>query len=87
MAAQERRLSGSGRCFFKGNGRATLTILGYKNWKQFFMCNERALTPQEIDDLEYAANYKNFCVEGVVRVEWPDVRVEFEVDRFLGEWR
>ena len=82
----ERRIStGKEKCLFKGNGPATLTILGYKNWKQFLRCNERELTPSEIVDLEYAADYNNFSVEGVVRVEWPLVTVEFKADKFLGE--
>ena len=86
MAKEERRIStGTEKCLFKGNGRATLTILGYKNWKQFLRCNERELTPLEIMELEYAADYNNFSVEGVVRVEWPVVTVEFEADKFLGE--
>ena len=69
---------------FKGSGRATLTILGYKHWKEFLKCNDRDLKPKEIEDLERAADYHNFAVEGVVRVEWPEVTVEFEMEKFLG---
>ncbi len=62
-----RRLSSGAKCLFKGRGRATLTVLGYRNWKGFLKCNERELTSEEIADVEKAADYENFSVEGVVR--------------------
>ncbi len=80
-----RRLSSGAKCLFKGRGRATLTVLGYRNWKGFLKCNERELTSEEIADVEKAADYENFSVEGVVRVEWPEVTLDFRMDRFLGE--
>ncbi len=82
---EARRLSDSGKLLFKGRGRATLTVLGYRNWKDFLKCNERELTSEEIANVEMAADYDNFNVEGVIRVEWPDITLEFRMDRFLGE--
>lgn len=82
MASTGRKFS-EGRCVFKGRGSATLTILGYKNWKEFLKCNDRDLTPEEADDIESAADYQNFNVKGVIRVDWPDVTIEFNMDKFI----
>lgn len=85
MATPGRKVS-EGRCSFKGNGKATLTILGYRNWKTFLKCNDRDLTDEEAFDVEYAADYHNFSVEGVIRVDWPDVTLEFNMDKFVGTY-
>lgn len=82
---QSRRLSGTGKCLFKGSGQATLTILHFNHWKTFFACEGFALRPDEIAELQTAASYENYNVEGVVHVEWPLVTVEFNMDKFLGE--
>ena len=82
MATTGRKFS-EGRCIFKGSGNATLTILGYKSWKQFLKCNDRILTHEEAIDIEYAADYQNFNVKGVIRVDWPDVTIEFNMDKFI----
>ena len=82
MATPGRKIS-EGRCIFKGSGSATLTILGYQSWKQFLKCNDRALTYEEATDIEYAADYQNFNVKGVIRVDWPDVTIEFNMDTFI----
>lgn len=82
-----RRWSTGGKCLFKGRGRATLTVFGYQNWQDFLKCNDRELTSEEIARVEMAADYENFSVEGVIGVEWPDIRLEFKMDRFLGERR
>lgn len=82
---RSRRLSGTGKCLFKGSGQATLTILHFNHWKTFFECKGLALTPNETAELQTAANYENYNVEGTVHVEWPLVTVEFNMDEFLGE--
>ena len=82
---KSRRLSGTGKCLFKGSGKATLTILHFDHWKTFFVCEGLALGPDEIQRLQTAANYENYSVEGTVHVEWPLVTVEFNMEEFLGE--
>ena len=89
MANQEEQGDGerrsSQKAFFMGRGRAVLTILDFNHWKDFFKRDGRNLTMEEKVDIEYAANFDNFSVDGKVRVEWPEVTVEFNMDRFLGE--
>ena len=75
---------GSQDSLFRGKGKAVLTILGYKNWKSFLKVEDRDLTVEEMVDIEYSADYDNFAVEGQIRVNWPDITVEFNMDRFTG---
>lgn len=73
-----------GKCPFKGRGKATLTILGYQNWKRLLKCNDHVLNEDEIEALQSVANYSNYGAEGVIKVEWPTVAVEFDMNKFLG---
>ena len=82
---RSRRLSGTGKCLFKGSGVATLTIFNFDHWKTFFHRDGRALSEDEIDELQFSADYQNFNVKGSIYIEWPLVTVEFNADKFLGE--
>ena len=75
----------SKECFFKGKGRAVLNIYGYDHWKYFFMANGRELTGAEADEIEACSNFENFNVEGTINVEWPNVTIEFSMNKFLGK--
>lgn len=75
----------SQKAIFMGHGRAVLTILDFNNWKPFLKRDGRALTVGEISEIEEAANYDNFSVDGKIRIEWPEVAVLFKMDLFLGE--
>lgn len=76
----------SQKASFMGRGRAVLTILDFNHWKNFFKRDGRDLTMEEKVDIEYAASFDNYSVDGKVRVDWPEVTVEFNMDRFLGEF-
>ena len=82
-----RRISGAGDgvCLYVGNGSATLTIYGYRHWMEFLKCNEMPLSDEDIDALESAASCRNYSIEGTIKVNWPVVTVEFEMEKFLGE--
>ena len=70
---------------FKGSGDATLTIFGFESWKEFLRRGDRPLAEAEIDRLESAATCENYSIGGRVTVEWPEVRLDFAVDYFLGK--
>ena len=74
-------------CFFKGSGRAVLNVYGFQEWKYFFDCNERGITEPVADLIESKADFENFTVEGTITVEWPDVTLTFNMDKFLGKCR
>ena len=76
----------SKECFFKGSGRAVLNIYGYEEWKYFFHCNGREMTAAEAREIEMKTDFDNFNVEGSITVEWPDVSLEFNMNRFLGKF-
>ncbi len=69
---------------FMGRGRAVLTITDFDAWKPFFKQDDQELTVELIDAIEQAATYENYSVEGKIRVQWPEVILEFNMDRFLG---
>lgn len=74
-------------CFFKGHGRAVLNIFGYEEWKYFFNCNGREMSASEASEIEIRSDFENFNVEGTISVEWPDVILEFNMNKFLGKVR
>ena len=74
-------------CFFKGRGRAVLNVYGYEHWKYFFTCNGREMTAAEAGEIEDSADFEKFNVEGTITVEWPDVTLEFNMNKFVGEKR
>ena len=75
----------SKECFFKGNGRAVVNIYGFEQWKHFFKANGREMTYAEADEIEASSDFENFNVEGTVTVEWPDVTLEFNMNKLLGK--
>ena len=76
----------SKECFFKGHGRAVLNIYGCEEWKYFFSCNGRELTVAETSEIEASADFEHFNVEGTITVEWPEVKLEFNMSKFAGEY-
>ena len=84
MYVMATRKTSEGRFAFKGSGIATLTILGYQNWKQL-KCNGQPLKEDEVASLQSAANYSNYGTEGVIKIEWPAITVEFDMNKFLGK--
>jgi len=84
--APNRRISGSeGPCLFRGGGDATLTIYGFVTWKDFLRRGDRPLNDEELERIVAAASCENFAVGGKISVEWPEVRVDFAMDHFIGE--
>ena len=75
----------SKECFFKGKGRAVVNIYGYEQWRYFFMVNGREMTDAEADEIEASSDFENFNVEGSITVEWPDVTLEFNMNKLLGK--
>ncbi len=70
---------------FMGRGRAVLTIKDFHHWKTFFKQDDQELSDEFIDTIEQAATYENFSTEGKIRIEWPEVYLDFNLDRFLGK--
>ena len=74
---------------FMGRGRALLTVMDtdghFEHWKPFFKVYGQDLPDPLIDAIEEKASYDNFTIEGKIRVEWPKVILEFNLDRFLGK--
>ena len=75
----------SKECFFKGKGRAVVNIYGYEQWKYFFMVNGREMTAAEADEIEASSDFENFNVEGTITVEWPDVTLQFNMNKLLSK--
>ena len=43
------------------------------------------MTYAEADEIEASSDFENFNVEGTVTVEWPDVTLEFNMNKLLGK--
>ncbi len=71
---------------FMGRGRAVLTIRDFHSWKVFFKRDDQELSEELVETIEQVADasYDNYCVEGKIRIEWPEVFLDFNMDRFLG---
>lgn len=70
---------------FRGSGDATLTVYGFETWKDFLKRGDRPLNDEELERIVAAASCENFAVGGRISVEWPEVRVDFAMDHFIGE--
>lgn len=72
---------------FKGKGVAILNIYGYDHWKTLLKLNDKEIPYEITSDIDYVADIDNYSVHGEIQVEWPDVTVVFNMDKFLGEWK
>lgn len=73
-----------GTLLFKGSGDATLTLLGFQSWKELLKRGDRLLADAEIERIETATTLENFAVGGRIVVSWPEVRIDFSMDDFIG---
>ena len=44
------------------------------------------MTAAEASEIEASADFEHFNVEGTVTVEWPEVKLEFNMNKFAGEY-
>ena len=80
-----RRVSNpEGPVLFKGSGDATLSVYGLENWKDFLRRGDRPLTEAEVERIEEATSVENFAVGGRIAVEWPEIKIDFAMDDFIG---
>ena len=70
---------------FKGSGDATLTVYGFESWKEFLSRGGRPLTDTEVGRIEEASTLDNFAVGGRIAVVWPEVKIDFAMDDFIGK--
>ena len=69
---------------FKGKGVAILNVYGHEHWKTFLKHEDKEIPYELTSNIDYAADYNNFNVHGEILVEWPNVTVVFNMDKFLG---